>query len=87
MTSARVPLLIGLLCAIPYFGQRTNGSSKQVSSRAQTSLNVDVNLVLLNTTVTDRVTGISPASPKNSSTFGRIRSNKRSNTFLQKALR
>ena len=53
MTSARVPLLIGLLCAIPYFGQRTTESSTPVSSRAQTSLNVDVNLVLLNTTVTD----------------------------------
>ncbi len=53
MTSARVTLLIGLLCAIPYFAQRTTESSTPVSSRPQTSLNVDVNLVLLNTTVTD----------------------------------
>src|SRR5215470_8153067 len=55
MTRSRIAPLIGLVCAAVYFGHRAVESAPRSVSGPQTSstLNVDVNLVLLNTTVTD----------------------------------
>src|SRR5215471_10518682 len=55
MTCSRIAPLIGLVCAALYFGHRAVESAPRSVSSPQTSstLNVDVNLVLLNTTVTD----------------------------------
>jgi Ca-activated chloride channel family protein len=68
MACARTALLVGLLCAMLSFGQTANESATPASSRSQTSstLSVDVDLVLLNTTVTDNrnrhVTGLGKES-------------------------
>src|SRR5215471_7047572 len=64
MTCVRIAPLIGLLCAVLPFEHRAAESAARSSFRSQTSstLNVDVNLVLLNTTVMDsqnrHVTGL-----------------------------
>jgi Ca-activated chloride channel family protein len=64
MTCVRIAPLIGLLCAVLLFEHRAAESAERSSFRSQTpsTLNVDVNLVLLNTTVTDsqnrHVTGL-----------------------------
>src|SRR5215510_2378584 len=60
----RIAPLVGLLCAMFAFGQTSKNSSPPASSQPQTSppLRVDVDLVLLNATVTDpsnkNVTGL-----------------------------
>src|SRR5262245_56417 len=65
MTRARIAPLVGLLCAMLSFGQSQNENATPGSSRSQASstLSIDVDLVLLNTTVTDpvnrHVTGLS----------------------------
>jgi Ca-activated chloride channel family protein len=55
MTCSRIAPLLGLICAALYFGHRAVESSPRSASGAQTpsTINVDVDLVLLNTTVTD----------------------------------
>jgi len=62
MTCAKIAPLAGLLCAMLSFGQSADDKLTASSSRSQT-LSVDVDLVLLNTTVTDNknkhVTGLS----------------------------
>jgi Ca-activated chloride channel family protein len=53
MARARIALLIGLVFSLLSFGQSGNESRAVDSSRSQSTLSVDVDLVLLNATVKD----------------------------------